>query len=35
MPKVRLMKKGTAKNPVKGRLRKKTAPRKSRNSCYA
>tara|TARA_R110000851_G_scaffold2066_2_gene7870 strand:+ start:890 stop:994 length:105 start_codon:yes stop_codon:yes gene_type:complete len=33
--KVKLMKKGTAKNPVKGKLKKRSAPAKTRGSRYA
>lgn len=33
--KVRIVKKGTAKNPIKGKLRKKTSPVKSKGSKYA
>lgn len=34
MKKVRLVKKGTAKNPIKGRLIRKKAPTKTRGSRY-
>lgn len=32
--KAKMVKKGTAKNPVKGRLKKKVAPRRKRGSRY-